>query len=108
MAGEIEAYLRARKNFEQVVSEIDDLAFWIVEVGSLLRDDPSDIAFDNTGISLNVKVSRTIDANDWKSGRDIQELLASYHAAKHAMNVGWKNVPAEFREAIQPPFEEQD
>jgi hypothetical protein len=100
--------LQARKDFEKIAGEIDDLAFSIVEVGELLRDEPSDIAFGNTGITIASAVSRIIDANDWKSGREIQEMLADYHDAKNAMEVSWKNVPPEFREAIRPPFESQD
>ena len=62
MAVEIEAYLQARKNFEKIAGEIDDLAFRIVEVGTFLRDNPWDIAFDNTGLTVPAAVSRTIDA----------------------------------------------
>jgi hypothetical protein len=108
MAREIETYLHARKNFEKIAGEIDDLAFSIVEVGELLRDDPSDIAFGNTGITIASTVSRIIDASDWKSGREIQEMLADYRDAKNAMEASWESVPPEFREAILPLFESQD
>ena len=105
MAGEIETYLQARSNFERIAGEIDDLGFWLVEVGQLLRDDPSSIAFGNTGTTIASSVSRAIDANGWKSGREIQELLADYHDAKNAMEASWENVPLEFRDAILAPFE---
>src|ERR1700730_16063532 len=105
MAGEIEAYLQARKNFEKIAGEIDDLAFRIVEVGTFLRDNPWDIAFDNTGLTVPAAVSRTIDATDWKSGREIQKMLADYHNAKNAVETSWENVPSEFRDGVLPPFE---
>jgi hypothetical protein len=103
MAGEIEAYLRARKAFEQIANDIEELAEEVVEIGECLRDDPTDISFDNAGVRLSVSASRTFDAKDWKSAQEIQTMLAQYHTAMDDMHSLWKKVPADLRDGLMPP-----
>ena len=103
MAGEIEAYLRARKAFERVATELEELADEIVEIGESLRDDPTDVAFTNAGTPLDASVSRTFDAEDWKSAKEIQALLVLYHSAMDEMHACWEKVPADLRDGVLPP-----
>jgi hypothetical protein len=108
MAGEIEAYLRARKSFERIANDIEELAEEIIEVGESLRDDPTDLAFDNAGVSLNASVSRTYDAAEWKSAKEIQTMLVQYHAAMDEMTSSWEKVPTDLRDGLLPPLGNND
>jgi hypothetical protein len=87
--GDIEAYLRARKEFENVANEVEQLGESILKLGEQLSADPTNVEFEES---------------EWKSAQEIRAILARYNAAMKQMNHWWDTVPRNLRSGLKPPI----
>jgi hypothetical protein len=89
VSGDIEAYLRARKEFEDVANDVEELGESILKVGEQLSADPTNVEFEES---------------EWKSAQEIKTTLARYNAAMKEMNRWWESVPRNLRSGLKPPI----
>jgi hypothetical protein len=103
-----DAYLDAKAAFERVEKQLFDFGQMLASVGGAISRQPGKFIFSNCdmGLPMEASMSResvTVDANQWRTPRQIQEMLAEWHKVKNAMYSAWAAVPASRRESLKPP-----
>jgi len=106
--GAFEEYAAALAAFKAANAEVDKLAVEISAVGKQLVDNRGAFCFSNVpgGFPLEVTGSphsRSANGSDWKSAAQINEALIGWHSARSNLNDLWRSLPADQREALQPP-----
>jgi hypothetical protein len=103
----IEAYLQARAQFENVVDESRAIANVFATAANALRDKPDRFGFSNSGglppEAFMSQDSVSINAEDWRSPDQIMALLARYHSAKLNMINLWNSIPQNLQSGLQQP-----
>ncbi len=107
MAGDIEAYLNAKRAYSHVRDDMVKLGNLLQAVSTALRDEPERLIFANTGGGLppEVALSRSavsVNGNDWKSAQQIMDLLAEYHRVRANLRNAWLTLPPNTRSEMQP------
>jgi hypothetical protein len=102
MTSPLENYLETRRDFERIRDAISKFAGMLTAVANELRSDPADFSFTNTGQGLPTIPKKNLNGDDWKSAKQIMELLSEYHTARQAVRTAWSNVPSDLRGGLQP------
>jgi hypothetical protein len=103
-----DAYLDAKAAFENIENKVRDMSQTLINVGGAINRQPGRFIFSNCDLGLPMEASMSrdsisVDANQWKTPKQIQEMLAEWHKLKDAMHTAWQNVPAARREGLKPP-----
>jgi hypothetical protein len=103
-----DAYLDAKDSFERADRAIKEFGQFITEVGRNLMQNPGRFIFSNCqpGLPMEASMSRdsvSVNANDWRSPQQIQEIIAQWHELRSAMYAAWDNVPLSRRDGLKPP-----
>jgi hypothetical protein len=105
-----DAYLDAKAAFEQHEKKLQNFGNFLVEAGSGIRSQPGRVIFSNVssgvGLPMEASMSRdsiSINARDWRTPEQIQEMLAEWHKLRDAMRGAWEAVPQTRREGLKPP-----
>jgi hypothetical protein len=93
MAGAIEAYLEARRQFHSISADVYDLGSELARIGEAMCDEPTEVNFD---------------PKQWKSAQEIQGMLALYQEARNAMDTSWEQIPRDLRYGLLPPIGSDD
>lgn len=103
-----DAYLDAKTAFEDKERDVQQFSQLLSKVSSALTRQPGKFIFSNVdaGLPMEASMSRdsvSVNANDWKSPKQIQEMLGEWHKLKDAMHVAWGNIPENRKEGLKPP-----
>lgn len=101
--------MSARTDFPQLDASIREYGNHLIRVGGEINNDPGAFAFRNTGVVLPPEVilrggAEHPDGTQWKSARQIMEMLGAWHHAKSHMEETWRAVPENQRGGLKPPI----
>lgn len=104
-----DAYLDAKAAFEGIEKKLAEFSNFLIHVGGAISRQPGRFIFSNcdSGLPMEASMSRdsvSVNANDWKTPKQIQEMLGEWHKLKDAMHVAWQNVPPARKEGLKPPM----
>jgi len=108
MSAMTDAYVLARRNFDQARAARDRLIEYISGVANQMKTNPERFSFANTqgGYPAEVAMTRnsvSVNADEWPSVPHIEQIFIAHYSAKGAMLDAWRAVPQEDRNAFQPP-----
>ena len=108
--GAFEDYSSALADFKRVDAEIDAVAQSLAGVSANLTRNRPYFCFSNALGSFPLGVSgmpnsQTYNANDWKTGAQINEALSRWHSARDRVRSTWQSLSGDQQQALQPPPE---
>jgi hypothetical protein len=103
-----DAYLDAKAAFENHDKRVKEFAQFLASVGNAISGQPGKFIFSNTNVGLPMEASMSpdsvsVNANEWRTPQQIQEMLAEWHKLKSEMRSAWDAVPAARRDGLKPP-----
>lgn len=103
----VRKYLNSKIELDKVEQKVQNMAKMIAEVGDALKRDPWSFMVSNVDVGFPPEVamsrSPSLNANDWLTARQIAELLAAMHRARHDAVNAWMSLEKTDRENLSPP-----
>jgi len=100
-------YLDAKAELDKTKQKVSDITKLIAEVGEALKRDPWSLMISNVDVGFPPEVamgeSRSLNANNWPTARQIAELLSAMHKARHGAVNAWASLSGPDRENLTPP-----
>jgi hypothetical protein len=90
-----DAFLNATNEFASHDKLLKSAAILIKKVGDHLNLNPENIQFSSLNIPppKGVGKGQVVDANDWKTVAELQEMIAKWHLLKNRVTEAWSHVP---------------
>ncbi len=107
-AEQIDAYLKAKVEYDDAKSEIEKIASALVDIARVLRQKPLRFIFSNTSGGLPMEASMSsdsvsADANAWPDPPKIMKALDRLHSAHRAYGAAWHGIDERLRSGLQRP-----
>jgi len=104
----IRSYLDAQEKYENVSNDLANIVNILESVSKNIKQNPGGFSFSNTKCGLPpsaifATMGNSINANDWKSAEEIQQLLSQWHAARDSVRNAWNAVPVQDRKHLHEP-----
>lgn len=104
----IESYIEAKTAMERHEAELAKLAEHYLRLGAALKNQPGRMIFANTsaGLPLEASMSRdsvSLDANDFRTPAQMQEMLGQWHKLNDAMMNAWSALGSAAQANVSPP-----
>ena len=103
----VRKYLDAKAELDRAKQKVSDIAKLIAEVGDALKRDPWSLMVSNVDVGFPPEVamggSRSLNADNWPTARQIAELLSTMHKARHGAVNAWASLSKSDRENLTPP-----
>lgn len=103
----VRKYLDAKAELDRAKQKVNDITKLIAEVGDALKRDPWSLMVSNVDVGFPPEVamggSRSLNANNWPTARQIAELLSAMHKARHGAVSTWASLSKSDRENLTPP-----
>ncbi len=103
----IRKYLDAKIKLDKAKQKVNDMTKLIVEVGNALNRNPWSFMVSNVDVGFPPEVamggSRSLNANNWPTAKNIAELLSAMHDARHEAVNAWASLSQSDRSNLTPP-----
>ncbi len=96
-------YADAKNRYKKAMQRLKEIGHFLYEVGDAMQRNPGSVGFSNTGVGVQMgAITNTYNGDNWLTAKQIMELNAEMHKAKHEAENCWHALPQNLRDTVLP------